>query len=72
MAEDTAADRTQNAARDSDRPLLGRTVAVTSGNSGIGLGIARGVAMAGAYVVIWARSAERNDDVVDEQLNARD
>lgn len=66
MAEDTAAGRARNTARDVGRPLLGRTVVVTGGNSGIGLGIARGVARAGADVAIWARSARRNDDAVDE------
>jgi NAD(P)-dependent dehydrogenase (short-subunit alcohol dehydrogenase family) len=66
MAEDTAAGRGGNPDRNVSRPLLGRTVVVTGGSSGIGLGIARGVAKAGAGVAIWARSARRNDDAVDE------
>jgi NAD(P)-dependent dehydrogenase (short-subunit alcohol dehydrogenase family) len=40
--------------------LSGRIVIVTGGNSGIGLGIARGVARAGASVAIWSRRADRN------------
>jgi len=40
--------------------LTGRVVVVTGGNRGIGLGIARGVAEAGADVVIWGRDEERN------------
>ncbi len=33
---------------------------VTGGNGGIGLGLARGVAKAGADVAIWARNEEKN------------
>ena len=40
--------------------LTGRTVVVTGGNGGIGLGFARGVAKAGANVAIWARNEEKN------------
>lgn len=40
--------------------LTGRVVVVTGGNRGIGLGIARGVAEAGADVVIWGRDEDRN------------
>ena len=46
--------------------LSGRVVIVTGGNSGIGLGIARGVARAGASVAIWSRRAERNAAAVAE------
>src|SRR6516165_2516997 len=46
--------------------LSGRVVVVTGGNSGIGLGIARGVARAGASVAIWSRRAERNAEAVAE------
>jgi NAD(P)-dependent dehydrogenase (short-subunit alcohol dehydrogenase family) len=44
--------------------LRGRTVVVTGANSGIGLGIARGVVRAGGSVVIWARREDRNNDAV--------
>ncbi len=41
--------------------LSGRTVVVTGGNGGIGFGLARGVARAGANVAIWARNEEKNE-----------
>ena len=44
--------------------LSGRTVVVTGGNGGIGLGLARGVARAGARVAIWARNQEKTDAAV--------
>ncbi|TCP50075.1 NAD(P)-dependent dehydrogenase (short-subunit alcohol dehydrogenase family) [Tamaricihabitans halophyticus] len=37
---------------------------VTGGNSGIGLGMAEGLAAAGAKVCIWGTNAERNDRAV--------
>jgi NAD(P)-dependent dehydrogenase (short-subunit alcohol dehydrogenase family) len=40
--------------------LTGRVVVVTGGNKGIGLGIAKAVADAGAAVAIWGRDEERN------------
>ena len=40
--------------------LTGKVAVVTGGNSGIGLGCARGIAKQGGSVVIWARNAERN------------
>lgn len=46
--------------------LTGRVVVVTGGNSGIGLGIARGVALAGGAVAVWARREERNAAAVAE------
>jgi NAD(P)-dependent dehydrogenase (short-subunit alcohol dehydrogenase family) len=46
--------------------LFGRVVIVAGGNSGIGLGMARGVARAGASVAIWSRRQDRNADAVAE------
>ena len=46
--------------------LTGKAVVVTGGNTGIGLGLAKGVALAGASVAIWARNEERNEKAVAE------
>jgi 2-dehydro-3-deoxy-D-gluconate 5-dehydrogenase len=46
--------------------LKGRVAIVTGGNGGIGLGMARGLASAGARVVIAARNAEKSRAAVDE------
>ena len=46
--------------------LSGKVAIVTGGNSGIGLGIARGLAGAGATVAIAARTVSRSADVVKE------
>src|SRR5919204_1269456 len=46
--------------------LSGHVALVTGGNSGIGLGIADGLARAGADVAIWARRAERNAEAREE------
>ena len=40
--------------------LTGKVAVVTGGNSGLGLGYARGIAKQGGDVAIWARSAEKN------------
>jgi NAD(P)-dependent dehydrogenase (short-subunit alcohol dehydrogenase family) len=40
--------------------LSGKVTLVTGGNSGLGLGFARGIARQGGSVVIWARNAEKN------------
>ena len=40
--------------------LKGRVAIVTGGNGGIGLGMARGLAQAGAAVIVAGRSAEKN------------
>jgi NAD(P)-dependent dehydrogenase (short-subunit alcohol dehydrogenase family) len=45
--------------------LTGRTVVVTGGNAGLGLGLAAGVARAGADVAIWSRNQARNRAAVD-------
>jgi 2-dehydro-3-deoxy-D-gluconate 5-dehydrogenase len=44
--------------------LSGRLAVVTGGNGGIGLGMARGLAAAGATVVLAARSAEKGEVAV--------
>lgn len=46
--------------------LSGMTVVVTGGNGGIGLGLARGVARAGANVAIWARNPDKTKAAVAE------
>jgi 2-deoxy-D-gluconate 3-dehydrogenase len=50
--------------------LKGRVAIVTGGNGGIGLGMARGLAQAGARVVIAARNAGKSRAAV-EDLTAR-
>jgi NAD(P)-dependent dehydrogenase (short-subunit alcohol dehydrogenase family) len=46
--------------------LSGHVGVVTGGNSGIGLGIAHGLAQAGADVAIWGRRADRNAEAREE------
>jgi 2-dehydro-3-deoxy-D-gluconate 5-dehydrogenase len=46
--------------------LTGRVAIVTGGNGGIGLGMARGLAQAGAAVAIVGRNATKSDAVVAE------
>ena len=48
--------------------LRGRAAVVTGGNRGIGLGIARGLARAGARVAIWARDEARSREARAELL----
>lgn len=50
--------------------LTGRTVVITGGNSGLGLGMAHGVGRAGAAVAIWSRTASRNEAAVGELREA--
>ncbi len=45
--------------------LAGRTVLVTGGNGGIGLGMAAGCARAGAGIVIWGRDGAKNERAVE-------
>ncbi|MGW0021444.1 SDR family NAD(P)-dependent oxidoreductase [Rhodococcus sp. NPDC003382] len=45
--------------------LTGRVAVVTGGNGGIGLGLAEGLARAGADIVIWARNVERSISAVE-------
>lgn len=49
--------------------LTGRVAVVTGGNRGIGLGMARGLAKAGAAVAVWGRSEEYNHAAVEELLS---
>jgi 2-deoxy-D-gluconate 3-dehydrogenase len=44
--------------------LTGRVAIVTGGNGGIGLGMARGLAQAGARVVVAGRNTEKSDAAV--------
>lgn len=46
--------------------LSGKTVLITGGNGGIGLGMAEGVAQAGADVVIWGTNEEKNAAALKE------
>ena len=46
--------------------LSGRTAIVTGGNGGIGLGMAKGLAGAGADIVVAARDAEKTAQAVQE------
>ena len=46
--------------------LTGRVAVVTGGNGGIGLGIARGLAQAGADIAIWARNPAKSADAAEE------
>ena len=51
--------------------LSNRVAIVTGGNGGIGLGMARGLAEAGAAVVVAGRNAEKNAAAVAELEQAR-
>ncbi len=46
--------------------LTGHCALVTGGNSGIGLGMARGLAAAGADICIWGTNHEKNTRAVEE------
>ena len=47
--------------------LTGRVAVVTGGNGGIGLGMARGLAAAGAAVVIAGRDQDKSKAAVSEK-----
>jgi 2-dehydro-3-deoxy-D-gluconate 5-dehydrogenase len=44
--------------------LSGRVAVITGGNGGIGLGMARGLAQAGARIVVAARNADKAEEAV--------
>ncbi|MBV7265259.1 SDR family NAD(P)-dependent oxidoreductase [Erythrobacter ani] len=46
--------------------LAGHVALVTGGNGGLGLGMARGLAKAGADIAIWGRNAKRNHAAAEE------
>src|SRR5438132_12224529 len=46
--------------------LSGRVAIVTGGNGGIGLGMAKGLAAAGAAIVVAARNREKSERAVAE------
>jgi NAD(P)-dependent dehydrogenase (short-subunit alcohol dehydrogenase family) len=48
--------------------LTGKVALVTGGNSGLGLGFARGMAKCGADIVIWGRRADANQAAEAELL----
>lgn len=48
--------------------LTGKVAVVTGGNRGIGLGMARGLARAGADIALWARDESRNAEAAEELL----
>jgi NAD(P)-dependent dehydrogenase (short-subunit alcohol dehydrogenase family) len=50
---------------DSPFDLTGRVALITGGNSGIGLGMAEGLAAHGADVAIWGTNAEKNERALD-------
>ena len=49
--------------------LTGHVALVTGGNSGIGLGMARGLRTAGATVVIWGTNAAKTEAAVAELIS---
>lgn len=46
--------------------LTGHVALVTGGNGGIGLGLARGLAQAGAAVAVWGTNEGKNTDATEE------
>lgn len=50
--------------------LTGKVALITGGNSGIGLGMAKGLAAAGADIAIWGTNAAKNDAAREEIAKA--
>lgn len=46
--------------------LRGKTIVISGGNAGIGMGFAKGIARAGGNVVIWGRRADANEKAKSE------
>ena len=46
--------------------LSGKVAVITGGNGGIGLGMAKGLANAGATIVVAGRDAAKNADAVKQ------
>lgn len=46
--------------------LTGKVTVITGGNSGLGLGFARGIARQGGSIAIWARNEEKNAEAKKE------
>ncbi|MFN2425816.1 MAG: SDR family oxidoreductase [Candidatus Binatia bacterium] len=46
--------------------LTGHVALITGGNGGIGLGMARGLAAAGAAIAVWGRNVDKNESAVAE------
>lgn len=46
--------------------LSGHVALVTGGNAGLGLGMARGLAKAGANIAVWGRKQDRNEAAAQE------
>ncbi len=50
--------------------LTGKVALITGGNSGIGLGMAKGLAAAGADIAIWGTNAAKNATAREEIAQA--
>lgn len=50
----------------SDFDLTGKVALITGGNGGIGLGLAKGLAQAGAFISIWGTNPNKTASAVDE------